>query len=104
MMGTVIHMAFVVTSWNRELLAKAYDFAASDADIGPLVSPIIESTINSYWSFFIAPDGSKLGWGHREAADEGRRRVTEWIQAQAYEDGGNSLEWCCVPFGNDMEP
>ena len=77
-MGTIIHTAAIVTSWNVEHVANAR--AVAGQSFGA-VSGIVPSGINGYWSFFIASSGSKLGWEpettHREKLAAFEKAVTE---------------------------
>jgi hypothetical protein len=93
-MGIVNHNAIIVTGVHEEGAKASHKIACElfgeDVLIGPpssgvfgrnLVSPIIESTSNSYFSFFIAPDGSKEGWPTSNSYDNRReefmRRVDD---------------------------
>lgn len=68
---------------------------------GDLVSPIIESKLNGYKSFFIAPDGSKEYWPDSELYDNKRNILIEYIEGLKYEDGSNSVRYCEYVWGED---
>jgi len=98
-MGYIKHHAIAVTSWDTTLIEKAHKKAITIFD--DRTSNIVESHINGYKSFFIAPDGSKEGWGDSDNGDEERELFIKWINKQAYEDGSNSLRFCEFFYGDD---
>ncbi len=82
-MGYIRHHMIVVTGWDEERVAAAHVKAR---EIFPTVSPVLQSELNGYESFFIPPDGSKEGC---DASHEGGRRRNDfmsWCEAQ-YEPG-----------------
>lgn len=97
-MGMIIHHAIVVTSWDKKLLRKAHDKAEK---VFVNVSNIVDAYCNGYSSFFVAPDGSKEGWEDSLNGDARRQLFIRWIKSQAYDDGGNSLEYVEIEYGND---
>lgn len=65
-MGYMKHNTIVVTSYSEESIEEAHAFAKKLFDVTTptfhvmkIVYEIIMSSINRYYSFFIAPDGSK---------------------------------------------
>ena len=98
-MGYIRHHGIAVTSWNDELIKKAYKKATRI--FKSRTSNIIESDVNGYKSFFIAPDGSKERWEESDIGDVQRKKFKEWINKQAYEDGSNSLSFCEFFYGDD---
>jgi hypothetical protein len=62
---------------------------------------VVESKINGYLSFFIAPDGSKAGWGDSNEGDERRDKFISWCDEQRYSDGSTSLQWVEVQYADD---
>ena len=97
-MGWIRHHAIVVTSWNGELLKEALTKAT---DLGCAVSGVVDSQINGYQSFLIAPDGSKEGWDDSENGDHRREAFKAWTHSKQHEDGSSSLRWAEVLFGDD---
>lgn len=97
-MGHIRHHAIAVTSWNGELIKKAHEKAIQI--FKDRTSSIIESDINRYQSFFIAPDGGKEGLVESDIGDAQRKTFKEWIDEQAYEDGSNSLSFCEFFYGD----
>lgn len=98
-MGYIRHHAIVVTSWNDIKLKVAHVYAKGV--FGETVSEIIDSPVNSYQSFFIAPDGSKEGWQPSNEGDKKRELFADWIKNQDYEDGSNSLSFAVFFYGDD---
>ena len=66
----------------------------------PRVSSVVASPINSYWSFLVAPDGSKEGWGDSDKGDEQRKEFIAWMRKGRAEDK-LYLDWVCVQYGDD---
>lgn len=65
------------------------------------VSPLLMETCNSVYSFMIAPDGSKAGWGHAEAAEIARKVFISWLHDQRDRDELSSyLTWVEVSYDN----
>ncbi len=100
-MGYIKHHSIVVTSSIEKVLKGAQHKAKTI--FGNQVSEIIESPLNSYKSFLVAPDGSKEGWNDSVIGDEQREKFIKYLNAQAYEDGSSSLKYVEVSFGEDNE-
>lgn len=98
-MGYMVHHTIVVSSCIDDLLDKAYSKAQEI--FGDQVSNVVESKINGYRSFFIAPDGSKDGWKDSDAGNMRRDEFVAWLDEQRYEDGSTSLGWVEVQFNDD---
>jgi len=83
-MGYIKHNAIIVTSFDVVHLHTIYDLAYDIFYAGEgwnIISPIMQSPINSYQSFFIAPDGSKEGWGDSHKGDELRQQFKDEAKA-----------------------
>lgn len=96
-MGYMRHHAIVVTGYepdNHDRVADAYGKAVS---LGLNVSNVIESPVNGYRSFLVAPDGSKEGWDDSDAGDKRRDAFVDWLRS--LEDGW--LAWAEVRYGDD---
>lgn len=98
-MGYIKHHSIVVTSFMEELIQEAHD-QAKDIFKGR-VSEIVQSEVNCYKSFFIAPDGSKEGWKSSDEGDEQRVAFVNYINSKSYKDGSNSLSFCEFFYGED---
>jgi hypothetical protein len=92
-MGYIRHHAIVVTSWKKELLEEAH---AKAVELGMSVSDVTAEVTNGYRSFFVAPDGSKEGWGTSDRGDENRTALIEW-----FKDKAGYLDWVEVSYGGD---
>lgn len=97
-MGYMRHHAIVVTSDIEKLIAEAHEKAKEI--FGDGASEVIKDNINGYISFFIAPDGSKEGWEPSQEGNQNRKAFVKWINAQAYDDGSNSLSFCEFLYGD----
>ncbi len=86
-MGTMSHDAIIVVGYSKNdvMLAQTavLRLAATPTDgaqpmqecWSDLVSPLMSSVMNAYASFYIAPDGSKEGWGTSDRGDQFRESV-----------------------------
>lgn len=97
-MGYMRHHAIVVTGYKRETVKTARTVAV-EAGLNP--TPLINSPVNGYVSFFIPPDGSKEGWTDSEMGDARRAALIEYLDTQRFEDGGSFLDWVEVQYGDD---
>lgn len=99
-MGYIKHNAIVVTAYNAERAVTALGKAC---EIFPpkMVSPLMISLVNEYYTFFIAPDGSKEGWDTSDEGDEQRRQFIDWIISQSFEDGSNPYAWAKIQYGDE---
>lgn len=108
-MGYMRHHAIVVTGTNEESAKaahaeairifhadKAIDFMSPGT---AMVSPILESPVNGYFSFFIAPDGSKEGWDTSDSGNEGREMFIKELRLMRRRKV--YLDWVEVQFGDD---
>lgn len=59
-MGRFVHKAICVTSTDDTAMNILHEKAREL--FGKLVTPVIDSKINGFKSFFVAPSGSKVGW------------------------------------------
>lgn len=98
-MGYIKHHAIIVTTSINELMKLAHEKAKEI--FKNTVSEIVLSNINGFKSFFIAPDGSKEGWGESKDGDIRRDEFIDWINKQSYEDGSNSLFYAELFYGED---
>jgi hypothetical protein len=98
-MGYERHHAIAVTSYDPELLTKAHERATTY--FSAQVTPIIKSPVNSQYSFFIGPDGSKEGWKPSAEGDRCRKIFKDWLKAQTFDDGSSALKWVEVQYGDD---
>jgi hypothetical protein len=97
-MGYMRHHAIIVTSFQDDILLKAHNQA--ERMFGK-ISEILVSDVNGYSTFFIPPDGSKEGWPESDAGDKSRSAFMDWCDAQAYEDGSNSIVAVELRYGDE---
>ncbi len=98
-MGYIRHHAIIVTSWDEKAIRKARKKAKEIFD--DLVTRATESKVNGFYTFLICPDGSKEGWEESDMGDAGRKAFIKWIKSNADEDGGNSISYTEVFYGDD---
>ncbi len=93
-MGYMVHHTIVVTAYKGDI-EKAHEKAVEI--FGNQVSNLVASKINGYQSFFVAPDGSKLGWSDSDEGDENRNTFIEWLKSQ----DDFYIDWVEVQYGDD---
>ncbi len=99
-MGYMRHHAFIVTSWNKELMDEAHKMAVRAFAYGQ-VSDLIGGDLNNCHSFLIGPDGDSEGGDESKLGDVARNFYKRWIDEQAYDDGSNALCACEVMYGDE---
>lgn len=77
-MGYIKHHGIVVSASNQKYIKNPHEKALEI--FGETVTEIIESGINGYVSFFIAPDGSKEGWEESDRGDLNRDQFKNWVK------------------------
>ena len=87
-MGYFKHDAIVVIGYDVNV-DKARDKAI---ELNLPCSEIVKSKTNGFYSFLIAPDGSKEGWGTSNEMDEARNKWKEYA---------SNLDWAHIRFGGD---
>jgi hypothetical protein len=105
LMGHIEHEVIVVTTgdYRPSGLPDIDAFRESlPEELRRLVIGPIESAVNGYSNYVFLPDGSKLGWGTRERADEARERFKA-LFAQRYDDRSTCDDWVQVTFGANFE-
>jgi hypothetical protein len=100
-MGYFSHHTIAVSCMSPDLLREAHAFAVST---GAQISGIVESSINGFVSFHVAPDGSKEGWEDSAEGDARRAKIKAWLRSKAYADGSTSLKWFEVEHPEDGAP
>ena len=108
-MGYMVHDAIIVTCFDEKDAKYCRDKAVEIFDQGwtdpanksvSLVGPIMVSKVNAYATFFIGPDGSKLGWSDSERGDECRKQYIEWLRSLREVDKMYA-DWVEVQYGDD---
>ena len=106
-MGYMRHHAIIVTNFTEKGIEKAHKkalqvFSMEDSmsKMAPRVSEVIASPINGYWSFLIAPDGSKEGWADSDKGDAQREKFIAWMREERLKDR-EYYAWLSVQYGDD---
>ena len=94
-MGYIVHHTISVTSMHAALISEARSFAIG---LGAQVSELVHSQLNGFYTFVIAPDGSKEGWEDSDAGDERRGVIKTWLRARV------GLAWFEVAHPEDGAP
>ena len=113
-MGYMRHHAIIVTGFQEEAVTRAHAEAAErfsgaashpegayDGNLAE-VSPVMQSAVNSYFTFFVAPDGSKEGWGQSDRGDEVRKAFLTWLKDQ--HNHRRYFDYVEVSYGADDQP
>ncbi|PHS04980.1 MAG: hypothetical protein COA88_12915 [Kordia sp.] len=74
-MGYRLHHTIIISGFDSEEIEESHSLAINV--FGELVSPIIDTKMNSVKSFFISPDGSKEGL---ETSDEFDLKRLDYIK------------------------
>lgn len=92
-MGYIRHHAMIITDCDSDRIEDIHRFAEL-CNLNP--TPIMESPVNGYKTFFIPPDGSKEGWGPSNDGDEERKRFKQFLRKRhGYSD------WTEISYGGD---
>ena len=95
-MGRMRHHTIVVTGWDAKAMEQIHHKAIRIC--GMLVSPLVDSHMNGYVSFFVAPDGSKEGWASSNEGDDNREllkvmldaTMADWVEVQFADEAGDN--------------
>jgi|GEM_PF-4923689 len=98
-MGRFIHDAVVFSSFVEEHARRARSHAES-LDLNP--TPVVGPLMNGWCSFLIPPDGSKVGWGHRDQAAGARDEFEIWLEREMCADR-IFCDWVHVTYGETDE-
>jgi hypothetical protein len=103
-MGYIAHDAVIVTvsNYKPELMPDVSAFIESmPEEFRHLVVGPIGSAVNSFVTWFFAPDGSKEFWDTSDLGDGWRRKFIDLFRF-AYEDGSSPFDVVSVRFGGDF--
>lgn len=108
-MGYDRHQAIVVTSYSREDIDHAYAVAVRTFDSMEdrmeygcdMVTPIMMSPSNGWFTFFVGPDGGKESGPASAEGDARRAAFRAWLKSQAHEHGESRYAWVEVQYGDD---
>lgn len=99
-MGTIYHETIVATSGDETCIKRARDIAI-EIFSARLVSEIIASPVNHYFSFMISTSGSKLGWTDYEDHVANTKTFGERMKDAAI--GYGYIDWVAVRYGADWD-
>jgi hypothetical protein len=91
-MGYIRHHAIVVTGSGNEI-QQAHEKAKEIFE--HLVSEIVNSEMNSYKSFFVAPDGSKEFWEESNIGDKNRAEFVKYLKIE-------DIAFCELFYGDEQ--
>lgn len=105
-MGYFEHKTIVVTGEGYHFdnaYKKAKELFAVD-DKGnevSMVSNIVGTGMNQYYSFFISPSGSKVGWEMEEYFNERFNEMVDYLNSHdcKFEDGSSFNSWFLAEYG-----
>jgi hypothetical protein len=90
------HHAIVVTTRDgliKNVAEKARSLFPPKHILGP--SP---TTMNTFQTLVIVPDGSNDNWPESNEGDALRAKFKRWLRSQCFEDGSNPYDWVEVSF------
>jgi hypothetical protein len=107
-MRNIKHHAIIVTSNDKaqielvrkrciELYNQFMEFNNGKALVGNLTLGVI----NNFYSFMIAPDGSKEGYDTSDDGDLVRKKICNFIDSLKSPEGYNAVNYVEVYFGSD---
>lgn len=104
-MGYIRHNALIVIGDGYEEAYQKFNQVYEKAKelFGPLVTNVIHTEVNNYFSFMIAPDGSKEGWDLSDHYDEKRKQLSDYIDSLAYDDGSNAIQFADIALDECYE-
>ncbi len=88
----------------RKKIAELYKKNMEAKNGFQLISPVVQSLINNYFTFFIAPDGSKEGYDLSEDGDRVRQKVVELLESYQTTDGTFPVSYAELFYGDDTAP
>lgn len=113
-MGYIRHDAVVITTWHEldklEEYVTQFRAGLSEGWQGLVVGPI-HSVVNGDVTYFIAPDGSKEGWGDSDTGDriryeflEGLDKLELYYHGIAVNYGGDNQDMVRIRILEDNLP
>lgn len=96
-MGLIHHHAIIATTWNREEAARLERWGLENPDARLIVAG--PTSVNSYFTIIMPPDGSKEGWDESDEGDRRREKLIAAFKEADYEDRSNPWAWVEVGYG-----
>ena len=97
-MGYMRHHAIIVSAYDE---TSEVAHARASAIFGELVTPIVESRVNSVRSFLVGPDGSKEHWDESDQGDRHRAEFVAWLRTQRDPAGFAAFDWVEVQYAGE---
>lgn len=106
-MGVIKHNAIIVTSWDEERINKIHkkcekfikkgmkDYITYFPETLCIITHVIKSIANGYYSFIIGPDGSKEGWETSNSMDEVRNKIVKYLNKK-------KVDYAHITYGGDF--
>lgn len=88
---TESHEASVVEHWWEAV--RIFDVPKA-TESTPQVTPIMRAPTNSWYTFMVAPDGSRERWDSSNIGDQNRAKFIEYLES-------TRCDWVCVQYGDD---
>lgn len=105
-MGVIAHKSLIVTGQGMHF-TNAYDRAKELFEVDDygkktnMVSNILGQGLNEYYTFCVAPDGSKEGWSTSDFFDARIEEMIEYLKSNncTFSDNSSFNQWVLVQFG-----
>lgn len=98
-MGVINHNAVIATTMIDDHASEIEDWIDDLPEEHRDSFAIVPSPTNGYVTVFLAPDGSKEGWGASDSGDKLRAAFIAQLEKYAYEDGSSSWAWVEIGYG-----
>ena len=99
-MGIINHNAIIATTWSYEKASELQSWIDRELSVEhKSLITCLESSVNTYTTFVLGPDGSKEGWPESDQADELRARLIKRLSLDDYEDGSSPWNFVEVGYG-----
>lgn len=110
-MGEIVHHAIIVIGHHHDKMVELREKCDQifDKIFDPthcMVTPVIQTPVNSYYTFYISPDGSKEGWAPSDACDDARSEIktlidkTEYVKYAELIVEADNIEPCVINYKN----
>lgn len=99
-MGYMKHHAVCIIGWKKDVMEELHRKALeiSEKHEQRIVTDLYSSPVDTYYSFFIHPDGGKEGWLPSDQGDRIRNEIIECIDIDPKFEHVRYVE---VTFGED---
>lgn len=98
-MGVENNECVVATTWNHDAMAKVKEWVSTLNHCERSLFAFVPSIVNGKETLFLAPDGSKKGWGTARQGEALRDKLITLLDSFNYEDGSNPFDYVEVGYG-----